>query len=260
MSNPGASSLDKALALLFAFAEPESSQRVFTVSALAEQQGMDKAQVSRALATFAKYGLVERLESRRGYQLGWSVIHLAGRALRAQTMSLIYPALSQLAVDLDETAHFSVRDGSQWVPLASFEPDRRLFVSVPVGRPAPLLGSGVGHALLARSDDEDLRSIFKKSERRTHPELRTWRDFQAQVQAVCADGYSIVSNERGDGITTAAVPIFDVGNYRGQVHAAIGISAPDERVAEQAEVFVERLTQVAGVANDFLRGREEDTG
>lgn len=128
MSAPISSSLDKALALLFAFVSEDGSQRVFTVSSLAERLGMDKAQVSRTLATFAKYGLVERLEKRRGYQLGWAIVPLASRALTAQTMSTLYPELTRLSADLGEAVHFSVRDGASSVCLATFAPERRIFV------------------------------------------------------------------------------------------------------------------------------------
>lgn len=252
------SSLDKALAVLFTFADPQTDQRVFTVSGLAELHGMDKAQVSRTLATFTKYGLVERLDKRRGYQLGWSVVHLAGRALVAQTMSSIYPALSQLAVDLEETVHFSIRDGRASVALATFEPDRRLFVSVPIGRTTPLIGSAAGYALLSQSDIDDLRSLLQKSIRPGNRASDAWAILQDQVERVRVDGFSLVADERGEGITTAAVPIFDVGNYRGRVHAAIGLSAPDDRVGDRAPELIERLLQIASNANEYLRWRDEE--
>jgi IclR family transcriptional regulator, KDG regulon repressor len=258
MSSQIASSLDKSLALLFAFAEGD--EQVCTVSGLAEQQGMDKAQVSRVLATFAKYGLVERLEQRRGYQLGWSIVHLASRALHAQTMSTIYPALSQLSTDWDETVHFSIRDGAHSVALAAFEPDRRLYVSVQTGRPQPLIGSAVGYALLSRSEHEELRSVFDSSARRTRTEAGNFSVVRDEVARVREAGYSVVSNERDDLITTVAVPVLDVGNYRGRVYAAVGVSAPDDRVAGRRDELVERLVAVADAANSFLRGKEEGTG
>ncbi|MFT4009716.1 MAG: IclR family transcriptional regulator [Nocardioidaceae bacterium] len=251
-----ASSLDKSLALLFAFADPDDDQQVFTVSGLAEQQGMDKAQVSRILATFAKYGLVERLEQRRGYQLGWSIVHLASRALTAQTMSSLYPVLTRLADEWEETVHFSVRDGAHAVALASFEPDRRLYVRVPVGRRDALVGSAVGYVLLSRSDDGEVRSVFDETSRRTRIEAGSWGEVRGLVEHVRAAGYSMVVNERDDQITTVAVPIHDVGNYRDRVYAAVAVSAPDERIGARRDELVERLLGVASEANAFLQGRE----
>jgi DNA-binding IclR family transcriptional regulator len=260
MSSQIASSLDKSLALLFAFAESNGQQQVFTVSGLADSLGMDKAQVSRVLATFAKYGLVERLEQRRGYQLGWSIVHLASRALHSQTMSSIYPALSQLATDWDETVHFSVRDGVHSVALAAFEPDRRLYVNVQTGRRDALMGSAVGYALLCRSEAEELRSVFDGSARRTRTEAGSWSAVRDEVQRVADVGYSVVTNEREDQITTIAVPVLDVGNYRDRVYAAIGVSAPDDRVGARRDELVSRLVAVADAANSFLRGKEEGAG
>lgn len=257
MSSPTASSLDKSLALLFAFAENDA--QICTVSGLAEQHQMDKAQVSRVLATFAKYGLLERLDQRRGYQLGWSVVHLASRALHAQTMSAIYPALSQLATDWDETVHFSIRDGAHSVALAAFEPDRRLYVSVQTGRPEHLIGSAVGYALLSRSESDELRSVFDSSARRARTDAGNISSVREEVQRAADDGYSVVTNERDDLITTVAVPIMDVGNYHGRVYAAIGVSVPDHRIGGRRDELVERLLAVAEDANAFLRGKERGT-
>jgi DNA-binding IclR family transcriptional regulator len=172
MASQIASSLDKALGLLFAFADPDLGARVLTVSALAERSGMDKAQVSRVLATFAKYGVVERLDHRRGYQLGWSVLSLASAALLAQTYSTVYPLLSQLSIDVRESVHFSVRDGASAVTVGAFEPDRRLAVRLRTGRAFPLLGSAVGHALLARSSDAEVASIVGTLDRKNTVLLR----------------------------------------------------------------------------------------
>lgn len=255
MSTTTGSSLDRALTLLFAFADPESDAQIFTVSGLAAELGMDKAQVSRALATFARYGLVEKLDGRRGYQLGWSVVHLASRALVAQTMSSVYPVLSQLATEWEETVHFSVRDGSHAVALASFEPDRRLYVTVPTGRPEPLLGSATGYALLARSESDELRAIFDSTARRTRIEAGTWGEVRDRIAQVSEDGYSVVVNERDDQITTVAVPILDVGNYRDRVYAAIGVSAPDDRIGDRVDDLVAALVGIGTTANTFLEGK-----
>ncbi|TGD87513.1 hypothetical protein BayCH28_14190 [Mycolicibacterium sp. CH28] len=260
MSSQIASSLDKALALLFAFAGSDRDQQVYTVSALAEAHGMDKAQVSRALATFAKYGLVERLEQRRGYQLGWSIVHLASRALHAQTMSSIYPALSQLAAEWDETVHFSIRDGAHSVVLAAFQPDRRLFVNVQTGRRDALIGSAVGYALLSRSTSEELHSVFHSGARRARDSTETWAGVRADAQRAASAGHSVLTNERNDLVTTIAVPVIDVGNYRDRVYAAIGVSAPDDRVRTRHAEMVERLVEVADAANGFLRSKEAGVG
>jgi DNA-binding IclR family transcriptional regulator len=251
VSAPIASSLDKALSLLFAFAEPGSTKRVFTVSALAETLGMDKAQVSRALATFAKYGMVERLDGRNGYQLGWSLVPLASRSLTAQTMSALYPELSRLSVELGETVHFQVRDAATRVPLAAFVPNRTLYAAVHVGRAEPLLGSAVGHALLSRSDEPDVRALFDAQ----GPASRTgsWSKAIGAVRSAEADGYAV--HVDGDEVTTIAAAIHDIGNYHGRVYAAIAVSAPAFRFEAQRERILERIVDVSAMGSRYLEAR-----
>lgn len=254
MSAPIASSLDKALALLFAFAESDSTQRVFTVSALAESLGMDKAQVSRALATFARYGMVERLEGRGGYQLGWSLVPLASRSLTAQTMSALYPQLSRLSIEVGETVHFQVRDSSTSVPLAAFVPDRSLYVAVHTGRAESLMGTAVGYALLSRSDDADVRSLFdaqKPGSRR----VGSWSKVSRAVRDAAELGYSILEDPSGDAVTTIASPIHDIGNYHGRVYAVVALSAPTTRFEAQRDHIVARMREVSAIGSRYLEAR-----
>lgn len=83
-----------------------------------------------------------------------------------------------------------------------------------------------------------------------------WRSVSAAVDAAALQGYSVVRNEQNEGITTIASPIHDVGNYRGRVYAAVGLSAPDERFAEQEQAIVDRVATVAASVNAALQGRE----
>lgn len=255
MASQIASSLDKALGLLFAFAEPDEGTRVLTVSSLAEKSGMDKAQVSRVLATFAKYGIVEKLDHRRGYQLGWAVLTLASRALLAQTFSTVYPLLTQLSVDVGESIHFSVRDGSSAVTVGAFEPERRLAVRLTPGRSFPLLGSAVGHALLARSSEAEVLSLVEEAAPTATGGAPTVAAVQSDLAGVRDTGHSLVRQELGEDIVSLAVPIDDVGNYEGRVYAVVSASAPSARFdAIQAEVL-ERLTAIAAETNAYLSGR-----
>ncbi|WP_168929599.1 IclR family transcriptional regulator C-terminal domain-containing protein [Nocardioides sp. GY 10127] len=260
MSTAIASSLDKALSLLFAFADPEEDQRVLTVSGLAERSGMDKAQVSRSLATFAKYGLVERLGPRRGYQLGWAVVHMASRALLAQTISSTYPRLAQLAAEIEETVYISVRDGSQQRALAVFEPDRMLYVQIRTGRPEPLIGTASGYGLLVRSDEQEVRAVYDSIARRDRAQVGSWSTVWRQLREIAEQGYAVVTDPGGEHVTSAAVPIFDVGNYADRVYATVAVSAPEGRFEAQRELIIKGLQGIAGHANDFLQGQQDPRG
>jgi IclR family acetate operon transcriptional repressor len=255
MNTPSGSSLDKALALLFAFAEPESQQRVFTVSALAGSLGMDKAQVSRVLATFAKYGIVERLEGRAGYQLGWALVPLASRSLTAQTMSELYPELSRLAVELGETVHFRVREAATSVALAAFAPDRALYVPVTTGRPEPLVGSAVGYAFLSRSAPADVEVLVESLAAGERARVGGVKAVRSAVEEAAELDYSVVVDPDGEEVTTIAAPIYDIGNYHGRVYAVIAVSAPSARFDAQRERIVSRIIEVSRLGSRYLESK-----
>ena len=252
---PGGSSLDKSLALLFAFAEPGSDQRVFTVSALAKSSGMDKAQVSRMLASFVEFGMVERLEGRAGYQLGWALVTLASRSLTAQTMSELYPELSRLSIELGETVHFRIRNGETSVALAAFEPNRALYVPVPEGRAEPLLGSAVGYAFLSRTEPAEVQALIDAAPTAARSRFGGVRAAQAAVAEAAEAGYSIVEDPDGEGVTTFAAPIYDIGNYHGRVYAVVAVSVPSSRLDGQQQRIVERILEVSHLGSRYLESQ-----
>src|SRR5258706_11962510 len=65
-----------------------------SVTAIAEQLGREKSQVSRALAALADYGLVDRDPDTPAYPLGWPISPIAHIGPQSQRLCLTEPDLA----------------------------------------------------------------------------------------------------------------------------------------------------------------------
>lgn len=120
--------------------EPEG----FTVSQLASKLGSHRAAIYRLITTLSSYRLVKRTQGDR-YILDIGLVELAG-AVASSLQSAATPELRELADATRATAHLTVLDGTDAVPLLVIEPrNTNMHVSYRVGLrfPANLAASGI---------------------------------------------------------------------------------------------------------------------
>jgi DNA-binding IclR family transcriptional regulator len=137
----GSKTLDRGLRILEALRkEPEG----LTVSELAEALGVHRAAIYRLLITLGAHRLVRRTPHDR-YALGMGLIELAG-GVASSLQSVALPKLRRLADETRATAHLTVLDGTDAVPILVVEPrNTNMHVSYRAGLrfPADLAASGI---------------------------------------------------------------------------------------------------------------------
>jgi DNA-binding IclR family transcriptional regulator len=218
----GSSSLSKALGVLDSLARLDDGTHPVSVSEIVELTGLDKSQVSRMLSTFVDHGYVERIGQRKGYRLGWHSYLVGRRAQVSHLGEMLRPHVEQLGRSLEQSAYFSILSGTQGVTIASYEPDRRLYVNSWDGRPFPVIGSAVGEALLADSSDEQLAALHGDAsalEGDLEWDLETLRE---RVSDARASGIAHIENEHAIGVSTLAMPV----RIRGGVVGALSVTEP----------------------------------
>jgi DNA-binding IclR family transcriptional regulator len=137
----GSKTLDRGLRVLEAVrVQPEG----LTVSELAEALGAHRAAIYRLLSTLVAHRLIRRAQNDR-YILGMGLVELAG-AVAYSLQSAAAPELRKLADETRATAHLTVLDGTDAVPVVVTEPrNTNMHVSYRVGLrfPADLAASGI---------------------------------------------------------------------------------------------------------------------
>ncbi len=199
MVDDGASSLQRAIAILVALGSDAVTQRDSVgVIDIARLVGREKSQVSRALKTLADAGLVDRDPETLGYRLGWRLFTLAACAADQHLLAIAPRILRELVGVVGERAHLSVLEGPEALTVLSESPARAIIQAVSwVGRPTPLHSTSSGRALLFDHTDEEVRGLLAEA-----------------------------------GLVAVAAPVRD---FRGRVVAALNISAPKFRLGHNLD-------------------------
>ncbi len=137
--------LDRGLRALRVLADRPSG---LSISALAEELGVNRTVVYRLVATLEQHGLARRDHAGRVH-LGLGVFALA-RGLQPVLREAAVPVLRVLAEQLGCTAHLTVADAGEALAVAVVEPSWTDFhVAYRVGARHPLGQGAAGRAILA---------------------------------------------------------------------------------------------------------------
>jgi len=234
--HPGTAALERGLRLLDALAEPDAAGRGLTVAEATERIGGEKSQVSRSLATLVANGYVERDPLTQAHRLGPRIHLLAALTLENRLMRAASPILRQLAHDLGESAHLSVRQGDAVLTLASESPaDTALLAPARVGGLTPLATTSSGRVLAIGLAPDELAALGLDP------------SAMAAIARARRDRCAIVREEFEPGLVAAAAPVLDDG----AVIAAVNVSAPAFRLGDR----LDEAARAVRVAADLIANR-----
>ena len=236
--NAGTAGLARGLDVLVALSTPEAAAGGLGVVRLAELVDGDKSQLSRALATLAEHGFVERDPATLAYRLGWRLFALASRVSEDRLLALAPAVLRGLVHELGESAHLSVREGAGVLTLLSESPPSTLHAPGRTGGLAPIATTSAGRVLAIDLADDELAALGLE-------------DAIDAIARARADGFAIVREEFEPGLVAAAVPVRDA---TGRVVAALNVSAPRFRFDDRLDAAALRLVDVAAELSGALRG------
>jgi IclR family KDG regulon transcriptional repressor len=244
--------LQKELAILIVLGREEAVENGgLGVVRIAELIGREKSQVSRALRTLAESGFVDRDPSTLHYRLGWRFFALAARAGEQRLLSVVPVLLDRLMKNLGETVHLSVLQGAEVLTVLSKSPPHAVTAAGWSGRTVPAYCTSSGRALLFDRDHDALREFFSGIEFRTlgPNTVRSVEQLYKRLAAARARGYALVDEEFELGLVGAAAPVRD---FRGQIVAALNISAPKFRLDERLEAAGEGVKRAADELSALL--------
>jgi IclR family transcriptional regulator, KDG regulon repressor len=231
----GASSLAKGLALLTELGSDEAlAAGGLSVVQIAARAGREKSQVSRVLKVLAECGFVERDADTLKYSLSWELFALAARAGDRRLLAAAPARLAELVAQLGETAHLSVLRGAEVLTLLSEQPPHAIRAVGWTGRRVPAHCTASGRALLFDCDLPALRGVFGDGPlARPGPRApSSVEQLHERIVAARTRGWAMVDEEFEPGLVAVAAP---VRGLRGQVVAAVNVSAPRFRFANRLE-------------------------
>ncbi len=223
-----------------------------SLSDLTGATGLPMPTIHRLLRTLLRHGYVRQLPSRR-YALGPRLINL-GVSASSMLSDWAKPWLTGLVDNLGETANLCMLDGDRATYVAQIPSRHTMRTFTEVGRRVYLHSTGVGKALLAQLDDEQVNELVGRTgmppattNTITDPDALT-----AELARIRRAGYSIDEGEQEIGVRCVAVPIPDA-----PTPIAISVSGPAARLTpEVVERAVPLLRAAAnGLAHDLSARR-----
>jgi len=218
-------SVENALDLLEALSEETDD---FRISHLSEKLNMNKTSVFRLLATFENRGYVEREEISGKYRLGLSIYEMSQKFLsHMRLLRKARPVAEQMVRQCNETAYLVVRRHDEVLFLDMVDSAQKVKIVSLVGRRFPLDSTAAGKVYLAFGESSGKNE--KGRDTRTAPAA----DVAEELAGIRQGGICIDQHGVGEGITCAAVPLF---NGNGEMAGVLALLGPDFRMpAEKLE-------------------------
>ena len=240
--------LRRGIEILFVLGSDEALEsNGLRVTRIAQLLGGEKSQVSRTLRTLLSTGVTERDEDTLQYRLSQQLLGLAARAADHRLWAVAPAFLERLTIRLGETSHLSVLQGAEVLTVLTNASPQVVSAAGWVGRTVPAYCTSSGRALLFDHDGDRLKALFTDVEFvRLAPNTPDNLDEFARRLGISRElGFAHAEEEHESGLVALAVPIRDC---RGQIIAAINVSAPHYRLADRIQVAA---TEIMATANEI---------
>lgn len=232
----------------------QSVTRIFSILEYLSQHGqsgvteissgvsLSKGTVHRMLCTLCELGYISKNSNDKYFmtvkflRLSSSLLHFWD--IRAQ----VRPFLEKLSQQTGETVHFVKREGNSIVYIDKVESTANSLQMVSrIGLTHPLYRTGVGKAILAQMENEEIERIWHSSDiiAKTDKTITKLSDFLMEAELIRERGYAIDDEENELGVKCIALAVAD---ENGKYEYAFSISAPVYRMTPER---IEELSKLA---------------
>jgi len=226
-------SVQRAFELLEGVASSNEGARL---SELADGVGINRSTAHNLLASMEALGYVEQESKGAPYRLTGKLARLVRPAVEAEQAlrRRMHPILERIAQQTGETSYLAVVSGDEYLCVEAVQSAESLRLTVVPGEREPLLGTAIGHALLA--DDPGLAARLATAN------VAQWSGNEVRVLDARRAGYALDLDQFHPGVSCVAASIGS--------NAAIGVAGPSVRLPET------RLVKIADTVRTILGGAE----
>lgn len=244
-------SVDRALAILLVLAQGPASG--LPLAEISRALGLNQSTCHHLLSTLKARRFVEQDPASRRYRLGIKAVEVGQAAVQQVDLARVaLPRMEELMRAAQENVNLVILEEDSAVYVAQVPCDRTVRMFTRIGERAPLHCTGVGKVLLAYLPEEERAALLARTglPRFTPNTICDPAALDEELKKVKAQGYALDHEEREQDVACLAAPVRD---YRGQVVAALSISAPASRLGPErrAELLPRLLETAAAIARDL---------
>ncbi len=223
-----------------------SAGRPLRFSELLDMCDYPKATLHRLAQTLVRQGMLQHDPDTQTYSLGMRLVRMAHSAWRQSSLAPIaQPFIDDLSRDLGETVHLAQLDHAQVLYVDKRNATRPVEMFSGAGKVGPAYCTGVGKAMLAFLDENELAPIV--SQQSFHPftthTLSTPQALLEELGNIRNRGFAYDREEHEPGIICVAVPILSL---RGRVLGSLSITSTTTRSSlDDLETRVPRIREAA---------------
>lgn len=219
---------------LFLVLETLAQEGAMGLLELSTQLELNKSTVHRILNSLIYMGYVKQDSETSKYRLSMKIWQTANQLLNTiDIVEIARPYLKELVANIGETVHLVELDDIQAIYIDKVESySNTIRMASNVGKSIPLYCSGVGKAMLAYMDDNEIGTIWHASNIEAHTEhtITDFPSFMEEIQLIRKLGYALDNEENEKGVRCLAVSLSS------NTHAsryAFSISAPISRMSDE---------------------------
>lgn len=234
-------SVDNALKILLLFGE-RSEVRLTDIN---NYLGVASSTAHRMLAMLLYRGFVRQEPGSKVYRPGTALTGVAYSILqRFDFRKELHPFLERLNVELRETVHLGLLDGTMVRFIDAIESPKGVRVASRLGMSMPSPSTSTGKAMLAQMSQAEVHALFPEEELEglTDKSLRSRSDLDRELALVRKRGFAVSSEESEQGVSSVAVAF---ASNRAPARLAFNVAVPSSRMSREDQARIGRALQVA---------------
>ena len=220
-----------------------------SVSDIAHKTGITYGTAHRSVSVLLMRNYLKD-EKSKGYTLGRKLLELGFQAFHQTSLTHVaHPFLERMALDTLDTVHLARIEGDSVVYRDKIFSRRSVEISSRIGGRKPLIGTGVGKALILDWSESEWIALYERSAHLLRKKI-TQFEWLALLRSYAQGDYSFDCGEDEQSIRCVAAPVRD-GSHK--IVAAISVSSTLEYMnTERMQMLIPIVKGVAAEISSEL--------
>jgi DNA-binding IclR family transcriptional regulator len=209
-----------------------ASDQPMTLGELAAQCQLGKSNAHQFLTALVRHNYVRQAGARGQYELTFKIWEMGAKIVNRLDLGRVArDFMKQLSVATGESISLAIFDNYETLYIDKVDGLHDVRTNPNIGRRRPAYCVSSGKTLLAFQEPDVIERVCSDLKRFTDQTIQTPVELTAQLAEIRNAGYAFNRGEWTEHIRGVAAPIW---NATGNVIAAVGISAPAERMPIKA--------------------------